>query len=785
MKLADRIKISSVISLGMLAIVVPLLIWSSGELKIAENNDILADDIQGTIFERVTLRDSYFFFGVERAKVQWLSLTYRTRELLQKGARQFTGREERRVLQEMQKDFDETAAIFQRLTQRAETANHITWQRLHDDKAARLFYTQIMIRASALQRGAGQLQLLTRERSMKAVNRIIALSAIFVFLMLAVTILDSSLVRRLLRRRLETLRSGAAMIATGDLDFRIDCHGSNELSELGTLLNIMTAKVQDYTRQLKSSHDLLNDLSAQVPGILFQTRLTPEGEFSTPYASGAINEIYELSSEEVAKDINSIFDTFHPDDRDGIFASIQQSAQTLKPWEHEYRVVLPGRVIKWLRGHARPMREPDGGTLWHGFITDVTERKLMEDALQSSEKRFRLQLQELTNIYDHSPVGLFAVDRDLRFLRLNECMANINGKTVDQHLGRSIDEALPDELAARLKEIWRPVLEQGQSALDVELEGTVWSSQDLPRQWLANYHPLQSDSGEVIGITGTVLDITARKNAELVLAGIKDELEHQVSERTASLFQANRQLIREVEERKKGKQAILDHQQKLQTMALDLSMAEERERDRIAGELHDQVGQRLILVKMKLGSLASQLTSASSESEADCIEALIDQSIQDIRSLTFQIRPPLLASAGLEAALRWLGEELRNDFGLRVDFSSDSSRKPLRYEVRSVLFQATRELLLNVVKHAGTRRCRLWLTRLEDFIVIVVEDDGVGFKTEPYAKQPGRTGGFGLYNVRQRIEYLNGNFAVEAKATGGTRITVMVPLDTTDEAKEG
>jgi len=776
MTFADRLKISSLISFSLSAFVTVLLIWSSGELNRTGQNDKLADDIQTIIFERATLRDEFFLHGVERARQQWFALNRDTSALLKRGVGQFNGTEDRHVLERVQADFAESVTISERLVEQVQRMPARDRGTAHHHEIASRLYGQIMLKDSALQQGSAALQKLTRERFNEAINRIVALTTTLVFLVVAGTIIHSYFINRLLRRRLATLKSGAAIIASGDLSHRIDCQGSDELAELGGVFNDMTERVQDYTKQLQKSHDLLNNLSSQVPGILFQAYQSPAGLFCTPYVSRGVNDIYETTPGKMAQAPATIFESFRPGDDQGIFAALLLSARTLQPWDHEYRITLPSRGSKWLRGQARPMRVEDGGTLWHGFISDITERRVMEEALHESEKRYRLQLQELTNIYTHTPAGLFAVDRDLRFVRLNERMAEINGKSIEEHLGRSIDEALPADLAGKLREIWRPVLEQGECVLNVELQGAVsWSP--AQRHWLAGYQPILSDTGNVSGLTGFVLDITERKLAEQVLAGARRQLKQQVQQRTATLSLANEHLIQEIEVRKKVEVELLAQQQKLHEMALELSMAEERERHRIAGELHDQVGQRLILAKIKLDSLASKLPSGECETEAGGIETLIDQTIQDIRSLTFQIRPPLLASVGLEAALRWLGEELRADFGLDVEFSDDGTDKPLRYEVRSTVFQAVRELMLNVAKHAGIKQCRLQFTSAESSIVIVVDDDGTGLKTGPPDGRSARSGGFGLLNVKHKIEYLGGSFAIEAKAAGGTRATIRVPLE--------
>jgi signal transduction histidine kinase len=211
-------------------------------------------------------------------------------------------------------------------------------------------------------------------------------------------------------------------------------------------------------------------------------------------------------------------------------------------------------------------------------------------------------------------------------------------------------------------------------------------------------------------------------------------------------------------------------------MTRELAMAEERERDRIAGELHDHVGQRLILGKMRLDSLASRLPSDQFENDVDEISTLIDHSIQDIRSLTFQLRPPILASAGLEAAVQWLGEEFKKDFGLQIDFKDDNEPKPMQYEVRSTVFQVVRELLLNVAKHAGTKHVAVRMKRDNGNIVINIDDEGIGFDISEVSKRKVKDGGFGLFSINQRIDFLGGSLSIDTNSGNGTQTTIIVPL---------
>jgi PAS domain S-box-containing protein len=226
----------------------------------------------------------------------------------------------------------------------------------------------------------------------------------------------------------------------------------------------------------------------------------------------------------------------------------------------------------------------------------------------------------------------------------------------------------------------------------------------------------------------------------------------------------------DITERKCTEKLLHNNREQLAAMATKLSLAEERERRRIAAVLHDHIGQILLLSKIKLETLAE----GKDDDTYHEIQELLAQAINDVRSLTQELNPPLLAEVGLEAAIYCLAKKMKADYSLSVDFCDDGSTKPLSEELRAVLYQSARELLINVAKHAGTRDARLTIGREGDVFTLIVDDQGGGFACPDTNVH--QESSFGLFNVRQRIKHLGGEMKIESEPGRGTCVTIRVPL---------
>lgn len=207
-----------------------------------------------------------------------------------------------------------------------------------------------------------------------------------------------------------------------------------------------------------------------------------------------------------------------------------------------------------------------------------------------------------------------------------------------------------------------------------------------------------------------------------------------------------------------------------------LAMTEERERRALAQDLHDDLGQLLAIVRIKLAVLEEEPLSAAQRQVVMDIAGLVAQANRSVRSLAFQLSPPVLYQLGLVPALEWLAGEMDRQYGLAVRVLDDGRPKPLEHAVSTSLFRSVRELLINVAKHAGTRSAEVVCRRGDDdTLTITVGDSGRGFDQLALPGH-GHGGGFGLISVKERLGYLGGEMRVDSVPGQGTRIVLGVPL---------
>jgi PAS domain S-box-containing protein len=304
--------------------------------------------------------------------------------------------------------------------------------------------------------------------------------------------------KKVLRQKAEALLKKNSESEILELIEELAIQNEEETNRANELINA--------NKVLAFQQENLRKIASLVPGVVYQYLLRPDGTSCFPYASEAIKEIYRVSPDEVREDASSVFANLHPDDFAGVVASIQASGQTLTMWQHEYRVKFSDGTIRSLYGHAVPQREEDGSVLWHGFITDITERKLAENELYQVSARLALATRA-------GGIGTWDYDSEHNILVWDDLMYELYGieKNDFAVMHDSWKTSIhPDDLERSIAESKKALL--GEKEYDTEFRVT-W-----PDGSVHNIRALaiiqRNSSGQALRMIGTNWDITELRKAE-------------------------------------------------------------------------------------------------------------------------------------------------------------------------------------------------------------------------------------------------------------------------------
>jgi len=359
----------------------------------------------------------------------------------------------------------------------------------------------------------------------------------------------------------------------------------------------------------------------------------------------------------------------------------------------------------------------------------ITERKRVEKAMRESEQRFR-SLVETTSDW------IWEVDMNSIYTYSSPKVKAILGYEPEEVIGKTPFDLMPAYEAERVASLFREIVESRKPFAG--LENTNLHKDGRQVMIETSGVPIFDTRGNLLGYRGIDRDITERKRAE---------------------------------------KKLTEYQNQLKSLASQLTLIEEQERRRFATYLHDQIGQALFISKIKLEMLKKSAFLTDTVESLDEILKTIEQVIMDTRSLTFELSPPILYQLGLEAALEWLVEQIKEHDGIMAKFEDDKLPKPLDDNMKILLFQAVRELLINVTKHAQARNVKVFLRKEGTQVKVCVEDDGVGFIPSEVGSSSYKNNCFGLFSIKERLDHLGGQHEIESKPGHGTRITLIAPLN--------
>ncbi|SMB32333.1 Response regulator receiver modulated diguanylate cyclase/phosphodiesterase with PAS/PAC sensor(S) (modular protein) [Sterolibacterium denitrificans] len=232
---------------------------------------------------------------------------------------------------------------------------------------------------------------------------------------------------------LRSITDASRRIGSGDLGARVPISDSGEVAELGNHFNSMAEALEheltarsELSSELQQSYARLTRLTAHLPGIVYQFVMAPDGRFRMPFVSDGIFDKYGCTPEQLAQDATPLLDMVIPEDRAAFDASILESARTLQPWRHEFRIVFPNGDTVWHAGASRPERLDDGSIQWHGFFMDIADRKRSEESQRLS-----------ASVFETTGEAIMVTDVRGTIVMVNPAFCRITGYAETEVLGKA------------------------------------------------------------------------------------------------------------------------------------------------------------------------------------------------------------------------------------------------------------------------------------------------------------------------------------------------------------
>ena len=490
-----------------------------------------------------------------------------------------------------------------------------------------------------------------------------------------------------------------------------------------------------------------------------------EGVWDWDLTTGAVvyshrwKEMLGYADDEIEPHLSAWERLLHPDDKaraDEMYTSVTRGAQS---YEGELRLRhKDGRYVPVL-SRGLPIRREPGGAVVRivGTHLDLTERRLAEAALRESEER-------LTLAFAGAQEGVWDWNLETGAVLYSSQWKQMLGYADDEiepHLSAWERLLHPDDMPRAQQASER--VARGEQAYEGEFRLRHKDGRYI--HVLSRGYPVRREpGGPAVRIVGTHFDLTERKHAEEMLRRAHDELEARVIERTAELARANAALREEMGERERAERARTE-------LLGRLMFAQEDERRRIAREMHDQFGEQLTALGRRIGLLKDACRNQPDlMPHVEALEVVSGQIDRDVDHLVWELRPTALDDLGLRAALANYVANWSKRVAIPAELHTNGLLDDrLSSEVETTLYRIAQEALTNVAKHAQAKHVEIILERRPDHVLLIVEDDGVGFDHA----SPGASGeGFGLRGMEERAALVGATVVIDSATGRGTTILV-------------
>lgn len=405
-----------------------------------------------------------------------------------------------------------------------------------------------------------------------------------------------------------------------------------------------------------------------------------------------------------------------------------------------------------------PIRNAKGKIIGASKIArDITHSIQAQEERDQLLKDVEREQRLLSDVFQNAPSFMCIMEGPQHTIqKANKFFTDIIGNR--DIIGKPIKKALPELTKQHFVRILDKVYKTGESFSARDMVVNLITHPGLePNELYVDFvcQPIRNSEGEITGIFVQGVDLTERNQAKVELQAINETLEERVLERTATL---------------------ISYQDQLRALAAQLSKAEELERQRLASDLHDNLGQLLAVSKMKIDLLLKEEIEGEIAADIYDIADLMDESIRYTRQLMTDLKPPpSLDRENLVASIKWIADKMQKH-NLDVTIKNDGKPTPLNEEVLTTLRQCVQELLFNVVKHAEVDEATITLARVKDKVQITVEDMGIGFDSDGITHNADSESGFGLFNITERMNLMGGSLNIISQPGAGTTVILQAPL---------